>query len=148
MIDLNKHDFEENEYQEFLGYVKGSWRSLFECDFHEEVKIKKVIVHNYKNTFDVFVYIEDNVYDDIKDGELVEVVYDGKPIKTSYSLSSEEILYVLIKGTFINDLGLEDVEFVIYDFVDGIAVNDDLTKRLECIEEGYAEDYYCRVHDL
>ena len=150
MIDLKRHEYEENEYQEFLSYVKHTFGDLlFDGDFVEEVTIKKIIVHNYKNTFEVFVYInEDASYYDIEDGELIEVAYDGKPIKTTYTLNSQEVLYLLIKGSLIEDLGLSDVEFYILDFIDGIDFNKDLSKRLDDSEGSWAEARYCAIHDL
>lgn len=148
MIDMLKHKYHEEDYQEFIHYVKSTWKSLFEWTFVCKVKIKKIIIHNCKNNFDVFVIIDDNVYENIIEGELVGIPYDGKAIKTSYSLSSDELLYVLIKGTLLEDLNLSDVEFVVTEFIDGISVNEYLTERLEGCEEDYAEDYYCRKHDL
>ena len=153
MIDLKKHEWEEKEYQDFVRYVRGTWSELFNNgDFLEEVTIKKVIVSGYKNEFEVFVYLNDNSYYDIIghpiEGELVEVAYDGKPIKTNYYLRGQDILYILVKGTLMEDLGLTDVEFQIFEFTDGIQYNKELSKRLEGFEEGWAEARYCAIHDL
>ena len=153
MIDLKKHEWEEKEYWDFVRYVKGTWTELFESgDFLEDVTIKKVIVSVENNEFDVFVYLNDNSYYDIighpVEGELVVVPYDGKPIKTSYTLNSVDILYIIVRGTFMEDLGLTDVEFQVFDYVDGIQYNKELSKRLEANEESWAEARYCAIHDL
>ena len=154
MIDLKKHEWEEKEYWDFVSYVKGTWSDLFfhNGDFLEDVTIKKVIVSVENNEFDVFVYLNDNSYYDIighpVEGELVVVPYDGKPIKTSYTLNSVDILYIIVRGTFMEDLGLTDVEFQVFDYVDGIQYNEELSKRLEANEESWAEARYCAIHDL
>ena len=155
MIDLKKHEYEEQEYQKFLRYVKGTFGELlnltwFDWVEEEEITIKKVIISNYKNVFEVFVYLNGNplYYDYNEDRELVKVAYDGKAIKTNYYLSSEDILYIMLKGTLLKDLGLEDVEVVISDFTDGLEINKDLTKELEQKEQSYAETMYCIEHDL
>lgn len=157
MIDLKKHEYEEQDYQEFVSYVRGTWRDLFEWgDFKEEVEIKKVLVSGEGHNFDVFVYINDNTYYQAGDGkyyrmgdEIKEVAYDGKPIKTSYTLRSQDILYIILKGTLMGDLGLsEDVEFIVTDYVDGIQHNEYLSRSLEGYEESWAEARYCAIHDL
>lgn len=149
MIDIKKHECEEEDYKLFLRYVESTWIQFMEGDWVDEPTIEKIIVSNYKNTFQVFVYLKGNPkYYDIENGELIEVVYDGKAIKTEYSLKSHELLYVLLRGTLIEDLGLTDVELIISDYVNGIEINEDLSKELEKCEEGWAEDYYCMVHDL
>ena len=150
MLDIKKHEFEQGEYMKFLGYVKATWRGLLDNgDWKEEVSIKKVIVSVENNNFDVFVYLNGNPeYYTFDDGKFVEAVYDGKAIKTEYYLNSIDILYMLLKGTLIEDLGLVDVDIIVYDFVEGIDVNEDLTNLLRLEEESYAETLYCIEHDL
>ena len=149
MMDIKKHEYAQTEYEEFLRYVESTWRNFLEWgDWKEEVAIEKIIVGGHKN-FEVFVYLKGNpVYYDLEDGKLIEVTYDGKPIKTTYSLSFEEIVYVLLKGTLIEDLGLTDVELIVSEYTDFIEVNTDLTKWMEDEEQSYAETMYCIEHDL
>lgn len=150
MIDTKKHEYEQKEYEQFLGYVKSTWGSLFEfSDFHNEVKIRKIIISAQNNSFDVFVFIEENVYVsyDFKTGVLSDVPCGEKPIKTHYTLDSILVLYMLLNGNLVNDLDLNDVEFVMYDFTN-FEFDEALTKKLESHEQDYAETLYCIEHDL
>ena len=151
MID---NEYLQEDYEQFLRYVEGTWTSFFDVfnedivDLKEGASIEKIIVHGYKNNFKVFVYLKGNpVYYIIKDGDLVEVTYEGKPIKTEYCLNDELMLYMLLKGTFVEDLGLTDVPFHLWEFVEGIEVDTGLSKKLENAEQDYAEAMYCMEHD-
>ena len=151
MIDMKKHEYEQEEYERFLQYVKSTWSGVLNHgDWKEEVNIEKIIMGGYKKSyFKVFVYLEGKPeYYDLEDDELVTVRYDGKPIKAEYCLDTNEILYMLLKGTLIEDLGLTDVELILSDYIDFIEVNTDLTKMLEDEEQSYAETMYCIEHDL
>ena len=144
-------DYLKKEYQQFLRYVKSTFGQLLENDWKEEPKIEKVIVSKHKNSFDILVYLnKDSIYYDydFDKRELLEITYTGKPIKTSYSLDDDLILYMLVKSNVIEDLGLNDVEFLLFDFIDGIDVDKNLTKTLEDIQGEYAYDLYCVEHDL
>ena len=142
------NEYLQQEYNEFLRYVKSTWGCLFENDWKEKVTIRKVIIYNHKNNFKVFVYLNDNSYYVFKNGEVVDVKYSGKPIKTEYCLNEDVITYMLLKGSFVEDLGLSDVPFHMFDYVDGIEVDTDLSKMLESEEEDYAYNMYCIEHDL
>ena len=66
-----------------------------------------------------------------------------------FSLNEDIILYMLINGDIINDLGLKDVQIFINPvYIDHIPINEYLSKELESFEESYAEDWYCFIHDL
>ena len=149
MIDVKKHEYEQKEYEQFLGYVKSTWGSLFDTDFRNEVKIRKIIISAQNNSFDVFVFIEENVYVDydFETRILSDVPCGDKPIKTHYTLDSFVVLYMLLNGNLVNDLGLNDVEFVVFDFAN-FKIDEDLTKKLESFEQDYAETLYCIEHDL
>ena len=151
MFDIEMNEYEHEQYQRFVKYVKSTWGSLLDTDWINEPVIDKVIINNFKNTFKVCVYLKENEYYDIKDGELVTVKYNGdNAIVTEYSLSNDILLYALLRGELLKEFGLdkEGIDVVIYDYVDGIPVDESLTKRLERYEEDYAYTLYCIEHDL
>ena len=148
------NEYMEEGYQKFLRYVKSTWNEVIDWDWgdwKEKPVIDKVIISSYKNEFEVFVYLKGNpvYYDyDFKSSELLEVTYEGKAIKTEYSLRDDDVLYMMLKGTLLNDLGLEDIEVIMSNYTNGLEVDEKLSKSLESAEESYAETMYCIEHDL
>ena len=141
----------EQEYNQFLRYVKSTFGQLFENDWKEEPKIEKIIFSKDKNSFDVFVYLnKDAVYYDydFQKRELLEIEYTGRPIKTHFDLQDDLILYMLLRCDIIKDLALEDVKLLLFDYIDGIEENKYLSKMILDIQEDYAYDLYCMEHDL
>lgn len=139
------------EYNEFLRYVRGTWGPLFENDWEQEPEIDKIIIYKHKNSFKVYVYLKENTYwgYDFKKRELYSVKYDtDKAIKTHYDLDDDIIAYMLFGSSIVEDLKLQDVEIRIFDFVDGLEIEEELTRRLDDYEQDYAETLYCIIHDL
>lgn len=143
-------DYDKEDYQQFIGYIKSTWSSLFDDDWINEPQINDIIIDLYKNEFRVFVSLKDNTYYRFVDGELITENYSSKEyIKTTYYRNDEALLYMLINGDIINDLGLKDVKIFINPcYVDCIPVHKYLSKELEGFEESFAEALYCALHDL
>lgn len=144
-------EYLEKEYNEFLRYIRGSWGPLFESDWEKQPEVNQIIIFKCKNSFDVFVYLKENTYwgYDFKKREVYSVEYDtDKAIKTHYDLSDDIIAYMLFGSSIIEDLKLQDVEIKIFDFVDGLKIEEELTKRIDDYEQSYAETIYCIEHDL
>ena len=149
-------DYNKEEYEKFLSYVRSTWGSLFENDWIEEPTIKSILIHLSENNFKVFVSLNENSYykfegeGTLDEKELVIAKYNPENyIKAEYGVYDGLLLYMLVKADIIHDLGLEDVEIKINPaWVSYIPVDEYLSKELEAHEESYAETIYCIEHDL
>ena len=148
-----KDDYRK-EYDEFLHYVKTTWKEFLEYqEWKAEPKIDVISLDYYKGCLTVFVYLKDNLYYKYyHDGGRYAVKTD-KPIKVTYNLNNELITYMLICGNIINDLNItldSDDDICINEFfdVDKVEFDEYLTELLYQSEQSYAEAWYCAVHDL
>ena len=143
-------DYDKEEYEQLVRYIQSTWGSWLDQDWINEPKIDEIIVHLYKNEFTICVKLKANSYYKVDDGKLITAEYDpSKFIKTECYIQDETLLYMLIKGDIIHDLGLEDVKISINPaWVQYIPIDEYLSKRLEKHEESYAETMYCIAHDL
>ena len=143
-------DYDKEEYQQFIRYIKSTWGSLLDGDWVNEPKIKDVVVELFKGTLTVCVSLEPNKYYKYENGELTTEVYDPKEhIKTTYTINEEIILYMMVNGDIIKDLGLnKDKVFINPSYINHIPINKYLSQELEKAEESYAETMYCIAHDL
>ena len=140
----------EEEYKQFLKYVKGTWGALLDNDWEQKPIIKDVVISLFNDEFTVCVTLESNKYYTFEKGKVVLKEYNSNEcIKTTYYINEELMLYMLSKGNIIQDLGLNnDKVFINATYIDHIKVNKDLSRALERQEESYAETMYCIAHDL
>ena len=141
------------EYQEFLHYVKTTWKEFLECqEWKAEPKIDVISLDYYKGRLTVFVYLKDNMYFKYyHDGGYYGVKTD-KPIKVTYSLNNELLTYMLFCGNIIKDLNIEldsdDICLNEFFDIDKVEFDEYLTDLLYQSEQSYAEAVYCAIHDL
>ena len=147
-------DYDKEDYNQFLRYIQSTWSQLFDNDWLQEPKIDSIIIDLSENKFTVCVSLKDNSYYKFDNGHftgnlIIEKYDPSKYIKTEYDLNNELILYMLINGDIINDLGLKDVEININPYwISYIPIDEYLSKQLEKCQEDYAETMYCIMHDL
>ena len=64
-------DYDQQEYNEFLKYIKCTWGALFDNDWINEPQIDEIIIDLYKNKFTVCVRLKENSYYRFKNKELI-----------------------------------------------------------------------------
>lgn len=143
-------DYDQQEYNEFLKYIKSTWGALFDNDWINKPQIDEIIIDLYKNEFTVCVKLKENSYYRFKNKELIIEEYDtDKYIKTTYAINDTILLYMLVNARIINDLGLQNAKiFINPTWIDHLPIHKYLSKELEHEEESYAEVLYCIAHDL
>lgn len=145
----------KEDYQEFIQYVKSTWKMLFENeDWINKPIIDKIIVELHKGTFTVYVSLKNNSYYRFKDDDwhnpiIIEEYDSDEFIKTEYYVNEDILLHILTKENLINDLGLsKDKIFINCINTIDLTINKHWSKILEAYQEDYAEDVYCRMYDL